>query len=122
MTRQQWERLKSLFHGALAQSPEQRSVWLAEHAAGDEMLAREAAALILAHETAERFLEVPVDVQPADLLEAMRFDVSGDPLGALERDIASSLRAHDAARETTARGRMDQLIEAIVRGVRRLLD
>ena len=134
MTRDQWERLKALFHGALAQRPEERNGWLAEQTAGDEMLAREASALIAAHETAERFLDVPVDLSPNDLTEAITLERSGDPLGALERrtdpldalqrDIETTRRAHDSARASTSRrsGRVDQLIDTIVRRVRRLME
>ena len=67
MKREQWERLKTLFNGALDQPPETRYDWLNRQAGGDEMLAREAAALLRAHETAEGFLETPVTVHPADV-------------------------------------------------------
>ena len=67
MNRDQWERLKTLFHGALEQSPETRLDWLTREAGRDEMLAREAAALVAAHETAEGFLETPANVDPADI-------------------------------------------------------
>jgi hypothetical protein len=68
VTRDQWERLKTLFHGALEQSPETRLEWLTREAGRDEMLAREAAALVAAHETAEGFLEAPANVDPADVV------------------------------------------------------
>ena len=66
MNREQWERLKTLFVGALDQPAETRDEWVARHAAGDEMLAREAAALLLAHETAQGFLDTPPTIEPAD--------------------------------------------------------
>jgi hypothetical protein len=74
MTREQWTRLKTLFHGALEQPAETRLDWLTRAAAGDEMLAREAAALVAAHDTAEGFLETsavfdPADIAAAELLE-----------------------------------------------------
>src|SRR5690348_8214738 len=65
VTNDNWERLKALFNGALDQPADQRHEWLIEHAGGDEMLAREAAALVLAHETADGFLETPVAIDPA---------------------------------------------------------
>jgi len=65
----QWERLKALFNGALDQSPETRHAWLSRQAGGDEMLAREAAALVVAHETAEGFLDDPAVVDPADIAD-----------------------------------------------------
>ena len=67
MTSEQWERLKALFHGALDQPRTTRDEWLAREAGSDEMLAREAAALVAAHETAGGFLESPAIVDPADI-------------------------------------------------------
>ena len=67
MTPDQWERLKALFNGALDQSRETRHEWLSRQTGSDEMLAREAAALLLAHEGSEGFLETPVQVDPADI-------------------------------------------------------
>jgi hypothetical protein len=124
VTVEQWERLKVLFHGALAQ-PADRQHWLLQHSGGDEMLEREAAALIQAHETAGGFLDTPVAIEPADFKEAMRLEIRAtDPLDVLERDIATSVRAHDVARESTdARRRpFDQLMMSIVRRVRQLFD
>src|SRR5882672_8557200 len=68
VTRDQWERLKTLFHGALEQPPETRLDWLMREAGSDEMLAREAAALVAAHDTAEGFLETPPNIDPADIV------------------------------------------------------
>jgi predicted Ser/Thr protein kinase len=65
--REQWERLKTLFIGALDQPAETRHQWVSQQAGGDEMLAREAAALLLAHESAGGFLETPPTIDPADL-------------------------------------------------------
>ena len=70
MTTDRWERLKALFHGALEQPLERRSVWLVREAGGDDDLAREAAALVAAHETAGSFLEESAAVDPADIAEA----------------------------------------------------
>ena len=67
MTPEQWERLKVLFSGALDQPAERRHEWLTLHAQGDEMLAREAGALLLTHDTAGDFLEEPAVIDPADL-------------------------------------------------------
>jgi len=67
VTREQWERLKALFSGALDQPAERRHEWLTLHAEGDEMLAREAGALLLAHETAGGFLEEPAVIDPVDV-------------------------------------------------------
>jgi predicted Ser/Thr protein kinase len=67
VTREQWERLKALFSGALDQPAERRHEWLTLHAQGDEMLAREAGALLLAHDTAGGFLEESAVIDPTDL-------------------------------------------------------
>jgi predicted Ser/Thr protein kinase len=66
VTQNNWERLKALFNGALEQPADARHAWLTEQAGGDEMLAREVAALVIAHETADGFLESPVVVDPAE--------------------------------------------------------
>ena len=83
MKREQWERLKTLFNGALDQPPDTRHEWLMEQARGDEMLAREAAALLRAHETAGGFLEDPVTMLPSDLTEIDE-PLSGTRLGAYD--------------------------------------
>ncbi len=67
MTPAQWDRLKTVFHGALDLPAGARRAWLAEQCAGDAVLQREAEALIASHETAGDFLEGPVHVDPADL-------------------------------------------------------
>jgi predicted Ser/Thr protein kinase len=69
VTRDQWERLKFLFNGVLEQPVEKRDEWLTLHAQGDETLAREAGALLLAHETAGGFLEQPAAVDPVELAD-----------------------------------------------------
>jgi len=81
--REQWERLKTLFNGALEQPAELRHEWLMQQARGDEMLAREAAALLHAHETAGGFLEDPVTMHPSDLTDITE-PLSGSRLGAYE--------------------------------------
>jgi serine/threonine-protein kinase len=67
VTHEQWERLKVLFNGALEVPLDKRHQWLTLQASGDEMLAREVEALVLAHETAGDFLEEPAVVDPADV-------------------------------------------------------
>ena len=69
MTRAEWERLKTLVHGALEQPAAVRRAWLAREAGGDEALADEAEALVNAHETAGGFLEEPANVDPDDLFD-----------------------------------------------------
>jgi serine/threonine-protein kinase len=69
VTHERWERLKVLFSGALDQPAERRHEWLTRHAEGDDTLAREAGALLVAHDTAGDFLEEPAVVDPADLAD-----------------------------------------------------
>ena len=83
MTREQWERLKVLFNGALDQPAEGRREWITLHAQGDDILAREAGALLLAHDTAGDFLEEPAVVDPADLADADELR-SGTRIGSYE--------------------------------------
>ena len=83
MTRDQWERLKTLFNGALDQSPARRHAWLTQHAGHDEMLAREAAALVAAHETAEGFLETPPAIDLAEFAD-VEDTRSGGQIGSYE--------------------------------------
>ena len=66
MKREQWDRLKTLFTGALEQPADERQAWLRQQAGGDEMLLREAAALLQAHETADGFLDAPATIDLAD--------------------------------------------------------
>lgn len=80
MTPDEWKRLKALFIGALDQPEATRESWLEEHAAGDDGLAREAAALLRAHDTVEGFLESPPQVDPADIA-AVDAEVPGTRLG-----------------------------------------
>ena len=65
----QWERLKTLFHGALEQPAAARRAWLAREAGSDDEVLREAEALLEAHETAGGFLEQPAVVDLDEPLE-----------------------------------------------------
>lgn len=67
MTPEQWDRLKSIFHGALQQPADLRPAWVEEACAGDAVLLREARALLNSHETVGDFLEQPPRFDPADL-------------------------------------------------------
>ena len=66
MKHEQWERLKTLFTGALEQPADRRQAWLRQQAGGDEMLVREAAALLQAHDTADGFLDTPATIDLAE--------------------------------------------------------
>ena len=67
MTRDEWERLKAVFQGALDQPPGSRDAWLAQACGGDEALLGEARALLRTHDTDAGFLEEPARLDPADL-------------------------------------------------------
>jgi len=88
VTPERWERLKILFSGALDQPAERRHDWLTRHADGDELLAQEAGALLVAHDTAGGFLEEPAVVDPADLAAVDEL-ASGTRIGSyeIEREI-----------------------------------
>jgi tRNA A-37 threonylcarbamoyl transferase component Bud32 len=64
-----WERLKSLFEEALEQPPSARRDWVKRAASDDQDLRGELESLLEAHDTAGDFLEQPVAVDPADLLD-----------------------------------------------------
>jgi predicted Ser/Thr protein kinase len=59
MTPARLEQIKEIFYGAVEQSPERRSEFLAEACAGDEALRREVERLLAEHDRADGFLENP---------------------------------------------------------------
>lgn len=59
MTRERWERLKPLFHGALERSAHDRAAWLRQACPDDDALRADVEALLHAHETAGGFLDAP---------------------------------------------------------------
>jgi predicted Ser/Thr protein kinase len=67
VTPQQWQRLKSVFQGALELPSDARPAWIAQQCGDDATLLREAEALLRTHETAGTFLEEPARVDPGDL-------------------------------------------------------
>ena len=67
MTPEQFQRLKAVFDGALAQPVEARRAWLEQACGGDVELLRDAQALLASHDSAEDFLEHPAQLYPADL-------------------------------------------------------
>ena len=66
MTRDQRERLKALFNGALGSVPRTRHEWLSRQTGSDDARPR-SRRVLLAHEGSEGFLETPVEVDPADI-------------------------------------------------------
>jgi eukaryotic-like serine/threonine-protein kinase len=67
MTPERWDRLKSLFQGALDRPAAEREPWLLHASGGDTELLQEARALLHSHDTAGDFLDAPVAVDPDDV-------------------------------------------------------
>jgi hypothetical protein len=71
MNAARWALLKPLFHGALDRPEAERDAWVRAEAGADTALASEALNMLHAHTTLGDFLEQPVEVDPADLMEAL---------------------------------------------------
>src|SRR5256885_13802391 len=59
MKPEHWQQLDQLFHAAVEREPEQRSAFLDEACASDEVLRKEVETLLIARENAESFIENP---------------------------------------------------------------
>jgi hypothetical protein len=59
MTPEQWRRISAIFHGALAQPPENQPTFLAEECAADSEVRAEVERLLVAHRDAGRFGDTP---------------------------------------------------------------
>ena len=70
MSDERWQRLKGIFHGALAQPPTERHAWLERACAGDLALLQEAETLLQSLDSAGDFLERPAQLETdaADLM------------------------------------------------------
>src|SRR2546423_6788944 len=68
MKPERWQQLDQLFHAALEREPEQRSAFLDEACASDEVLRKEVETLLAAHENAESFIENPAFEVEAEAL------------------------------------------------------
>ena len=60
MTPERWQRARQILNEALEREPDERGRFLAEACSGDESLRQEVEALVMAHEQAGSFLNVPV--------------------------------------------------------------
>src|SRR5262245_25025697 len=60
MTPERWQRARQLLNEALEREPNARGRFLAEACSGDESMRKEVEALVMAHEQAGSFLDVPV--------------------------------------------------------------
>ena len=59
-----WQRVRTLFHDAVALSDTARARYLDQHCQADEALRREVESLLAAHGNAEGFLDVPTGQRP----------------------------------------------------------
>jgi hypothetical protein len=60
MKPERWERIDELLQSALARTPGERSAFLAQACADDELLRSEVESLIASHDEASNFLETPM--------------------------------------------------------------
>lgn len=68
MKRERWEKVDRLLQAALARRPQERSAYLVQACAGDELLRSEVESLIVSHEDADNFLETPISQLAAELM------------------------------------------------------
>jgi predicted Ser/Thr protein kinase len=66
MTSARWDRLKVIFHGALAQPAHERRAWLERACEGDRALLQEAETLLQSLDSAGGFLEEPATLDSTD--------------------------------------------------------
>ena len=59
MTPEQWHRVKEVFEAALEREPGERSTFVGQACAGDELLCREVKSLLSSHEQESKFMEGP---------------------------------------------------------------
>src|SRR5262249_39353300 len=64
-----WQQVKELFHAALERRPDQRSAFLQDACAGDEVLRRDVESLIAAHEKTGSFADAPAYELTTDFLQ-----------------------------------------------------
>src|SRR4030095_1725145 len=78
MRPERWEQIDNLLQSALARVPRERSAFLAQACADDELLRSEVESLIASHEDAGNFLETPMSEIAADLLINSQARLSAD--------------------------------------------
>src|SRR5215831_15423229 len=67
MKPERWEQIDRLLQAALALKPQERSAYLVQACADDELLRSEVESLIVSHEDTANFLETPISQLAADL-------------------------------------------------------
>lgn len=73
-TAEHWQQVQDLFHAALERDSRDRSVFLDNSCVGNEVLRREVAWLISAHETEDHFIDSPGYVSASDVLASHHFE------------------------------------------------
>ncbi|MGC2626251.1 MAG: protein kinase [Candidatus Udaeobacter sp.] len=76
MKPERWKQVNDLFQSAIERAPEERAAFLDESCYGDEGMRREVESLLISHERAENFIEVPAFEVAPEL-------VTNDKAGAL---------------------------------------
>ena len=84
MTPQSWQRVKEIFHEALALTPADRSAFVAEAARENAELIKEVESLIRAHEQSGQFIDAPAYEIAADMLSSDGELMVGQQLGPYE--------------------------------------
>ena len=82
MQPERWQLIDRLFHETLNLERDERSQFLVQACAGDELLRREVEALVASHESADNFIEAPASALAAALLAKGRAGLGvGDSIG-----------------------------------------
>jgi serine/threonine protein kinase/tetratricopeptide (TPR) repeat protein len=82
MQPERWQLIDQLFHETLNHERDERSQFLVQACAGDELLRKEMEALVASHESAESFIEAPASALAAELLAKGRTGLRvGDSIG-----------------------------------------
>jgi predicted Ser/Thr protein kinase len=71
VTSEDWRELNDLFHGARDLPTGDRAAWLAEATGGNATRVAQVMELLRAADTSGTFLEQPIQIEPADLAEAL---------------------------------------------------
>ena len=81
MTPDRWQQIKDTFHAALERAPSERAAFLVEVCSGDDLLRREIASLIQAHEEKGKFVDAPAYERLADLAAQGQGLAAGESIG-----------------------------------------
>ncbi len=85
MTPERWQQVKEIFHSALQQEPEQRSVFISNASGGDESLRKEVESLIASHDKDGSFIDSPAYEAAAELFVDEKAELKpGQAVGSYE--------------------------------------